>query len=321
MTDSFVDTLRNRLAKTLQAEPALNVAFQSLGDLNRAKFSRARLLRKMAEDNGADLELATEAALGLELVHLATLVHDDVIDDADLRRDSQNLRSLRGDRCAILFGDYLFAKAIQQVQNSQSSELAAAFISRIVETCKGESIQDLSLTWEDSSPSEDLLTEAARGKTGALFAFCCEAPLWTLNCSRSTIDKARECGFLCGLAFQLADDILDIAGSTDDLGKPAGNDLLKNTMTLPLFFLMEAQGKDWKQLRETYKKDTARLKEDFFSSPAYPKLMKRIDLTHKQLFDLGLELEKEGIAIRPTLDIFWTRYVKKRIDQLKDRPD
>ena len=92
-------------------------------------------------------------------------------------------------------------------------------------------------------------------------------------------------------------------------------------MTLPLFFLMEAQGKDWKQLRETYKKDTARLKEDFFSSPAYPKLMKRIDLTHKQLFDLGLELEKEGIAIRPTLDIFWTRYVKKRIDQLKDRPD
>jgi geranylgeranyl pyrophosphate synthase len=318
VTDPLPQILRDRLAVILTAEPALAAAFSNLGDLERAKFSRAKLLCKIARDNGADAQLATEASIGLELVHLATLIHDDVIDDADLRRDKKNLRSVKGDRCAILFGDYLFASAIKQVQNSQSSGLASAFIDRIVDTCRGESIQDLSLTWEDSTPTEALLTEAARGKTGALFAFCCEAPLWMNHENEELIQKARECGFLCGLAFQLADDLLDMAGSTDDLGKPAGNDLIKNTMTTPLFYFMEAKSLNWEELRANYATNTDQLKKDFFSSSAYPKLLERITQIKSDLKILGDELEQSNININETLSLFWSRYVQSRMTELKD---
>ena len=318
MQDKLPQVLRERLSRILCSDPLLADIFPLTGKLERAKFSRGRLLCKMASDNGAELETAIEAALGLELVHLATLIHDDVIDDADLRRDSASFRSVKGDRAAILFGDYLFSAAIRQIQATQNSGCAKIFTERVFDTCRGESIQDLSLTWEDSRPSLKLLTEAARGKTGALFSYCTEAPLWMIESSEQQKLAARECGFLCGLAFQWADDLLDIAGSTTDLGKPAGNDLLKNTMTTPLFLLMQDKKLSWNAFRNAYSQQTHQLVKDFFDGPAHSQLLTMIDQVHCQLNHLGATLENSGIVIQGTLDLFWNKYVQARMDSRVD---
>jgi len=293
-----------------------------LGDLHRAKLSRGRMLVKIASDNGVDLGAAEEAAVGLELVHLATLVHDDVIDDADLRRDRANLRSQRGDRAAILCGDFLFSASIRQIQATQPETSAKIFTEQVEDTCRGESIQDLMLTWEDSQPTMELLEQAARGKTGALFSYCTQAPL-ALDVGKFSeqLPKAKECGYLCGLGFQLADDLLDIAGSESDLGKPAGNDLVKNTMTIPLFLFMKELGLDWAALRERYVNRRELLGEDFKSSNAKGLLEKRLKELRLKLFELGEELEENGVVMIETLQIFWSRYVEGRMAVYADSRD
>lgn len=290
-----------------------------LGDLERAKFSRGRMLLKIASDNQTDIAAAEEAAVGLELVHLATLIHDDVIDDADLRRDRANLRSQKGDRAAILFGDYLFSASIRQIQRTQPEASAKIFTEQVEDTCRGESIQDLMLTWEDSNPSMKLLEQAARGKTGALFSYCTQAPLaLDFEGFQHQLPKAKECGYLCGLGFQLADDLLDIAGTEGDLGKPAGNDLVKNTMTIPLFLMMEELGLNWQGLRSKYVENRESLGVDFKVSEARKLLEIRLGELRSKLMKLGGELEDEGVVILESLEIFWSRYVEGRIATFTD---
>ena len=276
------------------------------------------MLCKIAMDNGVDLSQAEEAAVGLELVHLATLVHDDVIDDADLRRDRASLRGTRNDRAAILFGDYLFSLAIRQIQSTQNATCAGVFTRQVEDTCRGESIQDLLLTWEDSQPTLDLLTQAARGKTGALFSFCTQAPFAISEAPQPVRKDFTECGYLCGLGFQWADDLLDILGEQGDMGKPVGNDLTKNTMTTPLFLMMKDKGWNWATLREAYATSTKELREDFFESTSHRELEKMIEETRLKLFDLGESLETSGYSILETLNLFWDRYVKGRMSNARD---
>jgi geranylgeranyl pyrophosphate synthase len=313
-----VEKLRDKLQNLLYRDAALANIFPLAGNLERAKFSRARLLTHIAAENELNLDLALEAGMGLEVVHLATLIHDDVIDEADLRREKRSFRNVKGDRGAILFGDYLFSTAIHQIQSTQNSGCAKLFTNRVFDTCRGESIQDLLLTWEDSSPNEALLEEAALGKTGALFSFCTEAPFWFADFDQTTRSKAGQVGLLFGLGFQLADDLLDLAGDTLNLGKKAGNDLVKNTMTIPLFYLMQEKGLNWKQLRETYVSNLDQLKDDFFQGTSYPKLLQKIESTYCELTQLTAWLEERNITIKETAEKFWDNYVIKRMMTLND---
>lgn len=313
-----VEKLRDRLKELLYRDSALANIFPLAGNLERAKFSRARLLTHIASENNLDLNLALEAGLGLEVVHLATLIHDDVIDEADLRREKKSFRNVKGDRGAILFGDYLFSTAIHQIQSTQNAGCAKLFTNRVFDTCRGESIQDLLLTWEDSSPNESLLEEASLGKTGALFSFCTEAPFWFSDYHNEIRSKAGQVGLLFGLGFQLADDLLDLAGDTLNLGKKAGNDLVKNTMTLPLYYVMQEKNYSWKQLRETYVPNLDQLKEDFFQGNSYPKLLQKIESTYCELSQLTNWLEEQNVVIKETAEKFWENYVVKRMMTLND---
>jgi len=313
-----IELLKERLKVLLFRDRALSELFPLAANLERAKFSRARLLAHIALENNQDPNLALEAGLGLELVHLATLIHDDVIDDADLRRDKKSFRSVRGDRGAILFGDYLFSKAVHQIQSTQNSDCARLFTHRVFDTCRGESIQDLMLTWEDSTPTDALLEEAALGKTGALFSFCTEAPFWFSAFDSKVREKAGQVGFLFGLGFQLADDLLDLAGDTVNMGKKAGNDLLKNTMTLPLYYLMQEKKLTWQELRNTYSTNLEQMKHDFFEGQSYPKLLQKIESSYTELSQLIQWLESQGVTIRVTAEKFWENYVVKRMSTLMD---
>lgn len=292
-----------------------------LGDnLERAKFSRAKLLMKIAEMNAVDSHLAMQAAMGVEIVHLATLAHDDVIDAADLRRSKASWRSLKGDKVAVLLGDYLFALAVEHVQRTQSRECSLRFMEHVRHTCRGEAVQDLLITSPSQKTDLDLLAGVARGKTGALFSFCMEAPLWMDR--EYSMEQRRilaTIGSNCGLGYQLADDILDIAGSPDNLGKAAeGNDLVKGCMTTPLWLLMRDKQLDWAGLSRRYADDEEGLQRDFFESGCMAKAQEMVEELNGQTLALVESAETSGVRIREPVELFWGRYVSDRIQKLED---
>jgi geranylgeranyl pyrophosphate synthase len=168
--------IRQKLTQLLTQDSYLSRVFPSTGNIERAKLSRARLLLKNAKDNNVDLSTAIEAAVAIEVVHLATLVHDDVIDDSPMRRNSASFKASHGNKSAVLYGDYLFSLAVNHVQTTQNGACASVFTECIHDTCRGEAIQDLMLSSPDFSPRTEDLFAVARGKTGALFAFCTQAP-------------------------------------------------------------------------------------------------------------------------------------------------
>lgn len=318
-SNESADLLRHKLKGLLGKDELLARILPLAGNLDRAKFSRGRLLLKIVEDNGGDREQAIQAALGIEMVHLATLVHDDVIDDADKRRDKASFRSTKGDRGAILFGDYLFSSAIHQIQSTQNQKCAELFTRRVYDTCRGEAIQDLLLTSEDFLPKLEHLHEVAIGKTGALFAFCTEAPGHIgISTSNETLSSMGEIGLLSGLAYQLADDLLDIAGSEENLGKPAGNDLIKNCMTTPLFLMMKELNYSWIELRNHFLENTEELKNQFLESRSFLNLKASLIDLEKQVDHHVKICEASGVKIEKVATYFWQHFVHRRMSYFKD---
>ncbi len=312
---SEIEHTRKRLIEILTEDKLLAQVFPFTGDLESAKLSRARLLMKNAADNSVDLNQALEAAIGIEMVHLATLIHDDVIDDSDLRRNQDSFRAAKGDKGAVLYGDYLFSSAIQQIISTQNQECASAFVESINNTCRGEAIQDLFLTSEEFSPTIEDMHDVARGKTGALFAFCTLGPA----CVKGTISELgkstlKEIGYLLGLAYQLTDDVMDILGVEENLGKPAGNDLNKNCMTTPLYMLMQEYELEWRDLRKRYTEGNADIKSDFIASHSFEQVKTQITDIKKDLDDKVEICRNENWQIGEIVELFWSLYVEKRIE-------
>ncbi len=316
---SEVDIIRQRLTGIFTEDELLSKVFSFTGDLGRAKFSRAKLLMKNATDNSVNADLALEAALGIEMVHLATLIHDDVIDDSDMRRSEKSFRSAKGDKGAVLYGDYLFSSAVKQIQTTQNEGCSKVFVECINETCRGEAIQDLLLTSPDFTPTLEIMHEVAKGKTGALFSFCTEAPAWISEGTSMVVRGAlKEIGFLLGLGYQLADDVLDITGVEENLGKPAGNDLVQNCMTTPLFMMMQESGLSWNEFREVNIKSRCDLKMNFLNGPIYSEIKGQILKIKMDLDSKVTICKNENWDITEIVSIFWGLYVEKRMSLLKD---
>jgi len=314
-----VDKVRERLIQVLTHDKLLTRVFPFTGDLERAKLSRARLLIKNAKDNNANLTQAIEAAVGIEMVHLATLIHDDVIDDSDLRRNEQSFRAIKGDKGAVLYGDYLFSSAVQHIQRTQNHECTGVFVDCISNTCRGEAIQDLLLTSPEYTPCLEDILDVARSKTGALFSFCTEGPAWMGNNVSGSLKQAlKEIGYLLGLAYQLADDVLDICGAEENLGKPAGNDLQKDCITTPLFLFMQELEMDWLAFRAHYSSAENDIKSDFMESESFIEIKLQIKTIKDRLNDNMDICEKEHWKINDVVHYFWSSYVENRIKLLKD---
>ena len=316
----LVPRLRARLADLLARDPLLARLLPLDDYLGSAKFNRAQLLTRVASENGVNAETAFEAALGIEILHLATLAHDDVLDDSDLRRRQDSLRRRAGDRVAILFGDVLFALAMEQIQRTQSRECTRLFIDCVKTTCRGETLQDLYLT---RSPGDDLglesVLDVARGKTGALFAFCTEAPFWMdVEVPHEVRRAMGGIGLESGLAYQIADDVLDIMGESGNLGKPACNDLIKNCLTAPLFLLMGELRMSFEELRSAYLSRTQELRSTFLASHSLARVKELMGQTRHDI-EAKLEiLDRHGVVMRDTCNRFWGKFVAGRIESFRD---
>ena len=197
------------------------------------------VLTNYAAGGRGDTDNVIRLATVMEMLHTATLVHDDIIDNADLRRNRATINARFGNHAAVLMGDWLYMTAFEASLRERSLEILEILTRLTRKMTEGELIQLTTIAKVDLSEAEyfDILQR----KTAYLFAGCCEigAILGGPNAERNR--AMREYGMNLGIAFQIADDLLDFTSDAESLGKAAGADLLEGKMTLPLIKLMAAK--------------------------------------------------------------------------------
>src|SRR5438270_1186148 len=175
-----------------------------------------------------------ESVLGgvaVELVHLGSLYHDDVMDEARTRRTVESVNTRWGNLVAILAGDFLLARA-SEIAASLGTEVAGLLAATIGKLCEGQ-VRELAQTF-DVTRSEESYLISINGKTAALMATACRVGAITAGIDRPGIEALTEYGERVGMVFQIVDDILDVVATDEELGKPAGNDLVEGVYTLPV---------------------------------------------------------------------------------------
>jgi len=179
-----------------------------------------------------------------ELIHTATLVHDDVIDEADRRRGLRSLNSIKGNTMTVLLGDFLYLKSVILTLRNEDLDILRRISSVTAEMIEGELLQEIKLG--DLSVSIEDYEAIVRRKTAALFSVCCESAAMLAGASETTRAALADYGLSLGLAFQIVDDMLDFTSDEVTLGKPVLSDLREGKVTLPIIHLL-AGLKDGKQ--------------------------------------------------------------------------
>ncbi|MBQ6629449.1 MAG: polyprenyl synthetase family protein [Methanobrevibacter sp.] len=229
------------ITKTIEEELA-TIAPDNLAEasvyLTRAggKMLRPALTLIVSEAVGGNRESALKSAAAIELIHTFSLIHDDIMDQDDMRRGMPSVHKVWGDDVAILAGDTLFSKAFEIIIGSegtsseQNNKALATVADACVKICEGQA-SDMGFE-ERFDVTEDEYMEMIFKKTGALIAAATKAGAIMGGASDEVIDAMYEYGRLIGLAFQIQDDYLDIAADEETLGKPIGSDIGKGKMTI-----------------------------------------------------------------------------------------
>ncbi len=176
-------------------------------------------------------------AAAIELIHMATLVHDDVIDNAATRRGMATANARWGNHVTVLAGDYLFAKAFSLIATHAGSEALKILTGTICAICEGEISQAKEL-FNPAQTEEDYLSRIGK-KTAGLIAASCELGALTAGLPLLDVHALRQYGYAIGMAFQITDDLLDVTASSEQIGKPAGNDLRQGVLTLPIIYALQ----------------------------------------------------------------------------------
>jgi octaprenyl-diphosphate synthase len=213
-----------------------------LGDYLRASGGkRVRpallLLSNCASGGNAASENVIRLATVMEMLHTATLVHDDIIDNADTRRNRVSVNARFGNQAAVLMGDWLYMSAFETSLQERSLEILDILTRLTRKMTEGELIQLTTLGKTDITEEEYF--DVLRRKTAYLFSACCEIGAIVGNASEDEQNALREYGLNLGTAFQLADDLLDFTAEEEVLGKASGADLLEGKLTLPLILLVK----------------------------------------------------------------------------------
>ena len=210
-----------------------------MADLFAAGGKRIRpaLVLLAAKFGRYELDDLIPAAVAVELTHAATLVHDDVIDRAPVRRGRPTVAALLGDEPAIVVGDFYFAKAYEQAASTASTEVVAILARTVMNICAGE-VRQQGIRYRYQTDVEEYMRRI-EAKTATLLAACCDIGALIAGLDPANRAALRAYGRLLGLAFQIADDVLDYEGKEDEIGKPIGQDIAEGFATLPLMLAME----------------------------------------------------------------------------------
>lgn len=184
-----------------------------------------------------NLDLLVRLAASVELLHTATLVHDDVMDEASTRRGRPTVNNSYSNTTTVMLGDYLFAHAADEVAQTENVRVIKLFSNTLKVMAKGEIRQDIA-AYDSRQTIRDYL-QRIYGKTASLFSTACEGGAIVSGAPEPWIEGLRDYGHNFGMAFQIVDDILDFTGDEAEMGKPVGSDLMQGTLTLPSLLLME----------------------------------------------------------------------------------
>jgi len=220
-----------------QLSEMLDAVLASGGKMLRP--SVALLAGKFGNDHQ---ELLVPLAASIELLHTATLVHDDVIDKASTRRGRPTANSLFDNSASVMLGDYMFAHAADLTARTGNIEVVRVFSRTLMAMASGELGQDM--TAYDYSQTTRQYFQRIAGKTASLFAAAAEGGAIVSGAPEAWRRALRDYGENLGIAFQIVDDILDFSGDEAEMGKPVGSDLLQGTLTLPSLLLMERRPHD-----------------------------------------------------------------------------
>jgi octaprenyl-diphosphate synthase len=244
-----LDSLENLLQDELSSDDPFIGELVTYVLRTRGKMIRPALvcLSALACGGGSDARL--EIAGAVELIHVASLIHDDVIDAADLRRGYASVNAMWGNQVAVLLGDYLFSKAFHMLARLRSAEIAATMARATVRMSQAEIKQ---IKYGSRPHTDDrIYYDIIDGKTAQLMSAACRCGALTAGAPEREAAALREFGLEWGMAFQITDDALDLTATPERLGKPIGSDVQTGKVTLPIIHaLSHAPSADQTRLRE-----------------------------------------------------------------------
>lgn len=230
--DGYLDRVEVALRELVSSEDALLADIAGHLIAAGGKRLRPALTIMSALATGADVtEELVRGAVSVELVHLGSLYHDDVIDEAPTRRGVESVNVRWGNLVAIVAGDFLLARA-SEIAASLGTEVSGLLAHTIGRLCEGE-VCEISYAY-NSARTEASYLSAIAGKTASLMSTSCRIGGLAANAPREQVDALTTFGHAFGITFQIWDDILDVIGMEESLGKPAGHDLVEGVYTLPV---------------------------------------------------------------------------------------
>ncbi|WLR53098.1 heptaprenyl diphosphate synthase component II [Bacillus tianshenii] len=231
---SDLDIIERNLEETIASEhPLLQQASMHLLKAG-GKRIRPVFVLLAGKFGNYDIEVMKRVAVSLELIHMASLVHDDVIDDAELRRGKETIKAKWDNRVAMYTGDYIFARMLELMTMLDKPEAHQILSKTIVEVCVGEieQIRD-KFNWEQNTRT---YFRRIKRKTALLIAVSCQLGAVASDVPKEIHEKLFKFGYYIGMSYQIIDDILDFTSTEEELGKPAGSDLMQGNITLPVLY-------------------------------------------------------------------------------------
>ncbi|MEH7012661.1 heptaprenyl diphosphate synthase component II [Neobacillus niacini] len=235
--NSDINTIEKKLEETIQADSLL-LKRASMHTLQAGgKRIRPVFVLLAGKFGRYDINVMKNIAVALELIHMASLVHDDVIDDADLRRGQPTVKAKWDNKTAMYTGDFIFALSLELMSEINTPLAHKILANTIVEVTVGE-IQQIRDKYRFDQNLRDYLRRIKR-KTALLISASCQLGAIAADVEESVHKKLYLFGYYVGMAYQITDDILDFTSSEEELGKPAGSDLLQGNITAPALYAME----------------------------------------------------------------------------------
>ena len=205
------------------------------------KRMRPMLILLMAKNFGTINDATQNAAVGLELLHTASLVHDDVVDESEERRGQASVNATYDNKVAVLVGDYILSTALLCVARTHSEQIVT-YLAELGRTLSdGEILQLSNIGRKDIS--EDVYYDVIKRKTAALFEACAGIGALSSGATEEEVEAAKQFGQNLGIIFQIRDDIFDYYDSTE-IGKPTGNDMVEGKLTLPVIYAVNNGGNE-----------------------------------------------------------------------------
>ena len=309
--DDFIDLFNNALDhEDGLLQTVLNHIRQRAG-----KRMRPILILLIAKNFGKVSEATQHAAVGLELLHTASLVHDDVVDESAERRGQASVNADYDNKVAVLVGDYVLSTALLYVSHTHSEAIVRRLAGLGQTLSDGEILQLSNIQCKDIT--EEAYYRIIERKTAALFEACAAIGAVSAGASEEEVDAARCFGKNLGIVFQIRDDIFDYYDSETNIGKPTGNDLAEGKLTLPVIYALNSAKNDEMLALANKVKAHEVTREEIGRLVAFAKESGGIEYAERRMWDFHAEAQTflnkyvKDESIRTSLQTYLDYVIKR----------